>query len=310
MNTYTILNPMYSTDDGCYFSSNTQYFEQTIDNNTEVEGEKLDYNTNYYYCSYLYDGDNYCFGNVESFKTKEKVMGENLCPDGNHPHMIDLGLPSGTKWCCCNVDANAPEEYGGYYAWGETKDGNKNEYSIKTYEHKIEAEPWDYWDGSDPWFSDNSVWFIYDEEIEGIDYSINCAMTDIGAEISGTSNDVAYTTSGGSRRMPTMSDLEELGNNCKSKSITYKGIKGTVYTGSNGNMIFLPAAGFRHEEGYGYNLWGLSDTWGNPGDALYYWLGTHNGILKSHAYSLYYDKLSQRDSHSRYDGLSVRGVSK
>ena len=43
------------------------------------------------------------------------------CPDTNHPHLIDLGLPSGTKWACCNVDASKPEEYGGYYACGETQ---------------------------------------------------------------------------------------------------------------------------------------------------------------------------------------------
>ena len=40
------------------------------------------------------------------------------CPDGNHPHLIDLGLPSGTKWACCNVGASKPEDYGGYFAWG------------------------------------------------------------------------------------------------------------------------------------------------------------------------------------------------
>lgn len=35
---------------------------------------------------------------------------------------IDLGLPSGTKWASCNVDAAKPEKYGGYYAWGETSE--------------------------------------------------------------------------------------------------------------------------------------------------------------------------------------------
>ncbi len=44
-----------------------------------------------------------------------------MCPDENHPHMIDLGLPNGTKWACCNVGAATPQESGGYYAWGETK---------------------------------------------------------------------------------------------------------------------------------------------------------------------------------------------
>ena len=43
-----------------------------------------------------------------------------LCPDENHPHAIDLGLPNGTKWACCNLGAPSPEHSGGYYAWGET----------------------------------------------------------------------------------------------------------------------------------------------------------------------------------------------
>lgn len=41
------------------------------------------------------------------------------CPDENHPHLIDLGLPSGTKWACCNEGASNPEEYGGYYTFGQ-----------------------------------------------------------------------------------------------------------------------------------------------------------------------------------------------
>ena len=31
---------------------------------------------------------------------------------------VDLRLPSGTLWATCNVGANAPEEYGDYFAWG------------------------------------------------------------------------------------------------------------------------------------------------------------------------------------------------
>lgn len=46
--------------------------------------------------------------------------GHLTCPDGNHPHMIDLGLPSGTLWSCCNVGAEIPEDYGNYYTWGGT----------------------------------------------------------------------------------------------------------------------------------------------------------------------------------------------
>lgn len=45
----------------------------------------------------------------------------------NGHEWVDLGLPSGTKWATCNVGANAPEQYGNYYSWGETKP--KDEYS-------------------------------------------------------------------------------------------------------------------------------------------------------------------------------------
>lgn len=55
------------------------------------------------------------------------------CPDDHHPHLIDLGLPSGTKWACCNVGANTPEGYGNYYAWGETQ--TKDEYNWSNYIH-------------------------------------------------------------------------------------------------------------------------------------------------------------------------------
>ena len=45
--------------------------------------------------------------------------GETVCPDANHPHWIDLGLPSGTQWRCCNEGASTPEAYGGYYTFGQ-----------------------------------------------------------------------------------------------------------------------------------------------------------------------------------------------
>ena len=41
------------------------------------------------------------------------------CPDGNHPHWIDMGLPSGTQWRCCNEGASTPEAFGGYYQFGQ-----------------------------------------------------------------------------------------------------------------------------------------------------------------------------------------------
>jgi len=47
------------------------------------------------------------------------LEGETTCPDENHPHWINLGLPSGTQWRCCNEGASSPEAYGGYYTFGQ-----------------------------------------------------------------------------------------------------------------------------------------------------------------------------------------------
>ena len=67
-----------------------------VDSNDIVYGEPHDYELNY-------KGD----------------TSDTSCPDSNHPHWIDLGLPSGTQWRCCNEGASTPEAYGGYYQFGQ-----------------------------------------------------------------------------------------------------------------------------------------------------------------------------------------------
>lgn len=59
------------------------------------------------------------FGQDVLASPEAEVPGEHSCPDSNHPHWIDLGLPSGTQWRCCNEGASAPEAYGGYYTFGQ-----------------------------------------------------------------------------------------------------------------------------------------------------------------------------------------------
>ena len=133
------------------------------------------------------------------------------CPDDHHPHLIDLGLPSDTKWACCNVGASKPEDYGGYYAWGETEE--KDTYDWSSYIHC---------DGSD-------------------DHDIH----DIGSDIAGTQYDAATANWGGSWVMPSVSQINELLNNTTSEWTTQNGIIGRKFTGSNDGTIFLPAAGRR-----------------------------------------------------------------
>lgn len=128
------------------------------------------------------------------------------CPDDNHPHMIDLGLPSGTKWACCNIGATTPEGYGGYYAWGETEE--KEVYSEETYR-----------------------------------YSQNYVYDNIGSDIAGTSYDVAHVKWGGSWQMSSYDQQTELRENCSSNWTTVNGINGRLFTGPSGASIFLPAGG-------------------------------------------------------------------
>lgn len=132
-----------------------------------------------------------------------------FCPDDHHPHMIDLGLPSGTKWACCNVEALKPENFGSYYAWGETE--AKDNYSWETYIHC---------DGTQ-----ETCHFLGD--------------------ICGTEYDVAHIKWGGQWHMPNRYQMDELFENCSYEWITLNGTKGGKFTSkTNGNSIFFPAAGF------------------------------------------------------------------
>ena len=151
-------------------------------------------------------------GNIEEISVTvndDTPISYPACPDGNHPHLIDLGLPSGTKWACCNVGADKPEAYGGYYAWGETEE--KEVYNRDTYK-----------------------------------FYQNGSYVNIGLDISGTEYDVAHVNWGSDWVMPTHDEQMELLNNCTSEWTTLNGVNGRKFISKiNGNSIFLPAAGYR-----------------------------------------------------------------
>lgn len=126
---------------------------------------------------------------------------------------VDLGLPSGLKWAKFNIGANAPEEHGGYFAWGETTE--KNVYSWGWYlcqqsECGTSADP-----------------FIKNYQ-------------SAGTYILGPAYDAAHIQWGGRWRMPTEDDFKELKENCSCEKTTVNGVSGYRYTGWNGNSIFLP----------------------------------------------------------------------
>ena len=154
---------------------------------------------------------------------------------------IDLGLPCGTKWAGWNVGASSPEQYGGYYAWGETEE--KGDYDWDTYKY-------------------------YNPQTGGY-------CTNIGSDISGTQYDVARQKWGGSWRMPTKAEFNELTSKCTWTWYQYKGVWGHKVTGPNGNSIFLPAAGYRRGNSLRYggsrgHYWSASLSEGNTGNYAWY----------------------------------------
>lgn len=176
------------------------------------------------------------------------------------PESVDLGLS--VKWACCNVGASSPEGYGGYYAWGETEE--KSDYDRGTYKY----------------------------------YNNNTGYINIGSNISGTQYDVAHVKWGGSWRMPTLDEIEELVNNCSWKWTTQNGVNGQLVTGPNGNSIFLPAAGYRDGTDRDYR-----------GSYGYYWSATLDERYGGAYGLLFYSGYSYwRSIWDRKDGLSVRPV--
>ena len=126
---------------------------------------------------------------------------------------VDLGLPSGLKWAKFNIGANAPEEHGGYFAWGETTE--KNVYSWGWYLcQQSECGTW-----ADPFIKN---------------------YQSAGTYILGPAYDAAHIQWGGRWRMPTEDDFKELKENCSCEKTTVNGVSGYRYTGWNGNSIFLP----------------------------------------------------------------------
>lgn len=125
------------------------------------------------------------------------------------PEAVDLGLS--VRWASFNIGAAAPEEYGWYYAWGDTLE---REVCMK-YSYLYYDRQWD-------------------------DYM------DIGQNISGTDYDVAYRLLGKGWRIPTREEMQELIEKCSWTWIVYNGVvEGYRIKGPNGNKIFLPASGFK-----------------------------------------------------------------
>ena len=214
---------------------------------------------------------------------------------------VDLGLTSGTLWATANVGAKTPQDYGNYYAWGETS--TKETYNWRTYKY-----------GS-----------------AGYQLVKYCNCTSMGKDgftdsktTLDLSDDAAAANWGGKWRMPTLEQRDELRNECywvwtesynnsnvkgyivyKAKSSSDKGkeiYKGEApslsYTLSDAH-IFLPATGSRY-----------NDDLSRAGSCGHYWSSSLDTDSPSSARGIDFSSAGVLNYYDDYrcDGQSVRAV--
>lgn len=142
-----------------------------------------------------------------------------------NPRYVDLGLS--VKWAEWNLGANSPEEYGYYYAWGETTPKAtfyKNDYKFySNYQYTK--------------YVTQSTWGTVDNK-----RTLELA------------DDAANVTLGGKWRMPTLSEAQELYDKCTWTKETINGVKGYRLTskvaGYTDKSIFFPYAGAYYTNTY------------------------------------------------------------
>ena len=209
--------------------------------------------------------------------TGNRTLVANFTYNGGGSHeYVDLGLPSGLLWATCNVGADSPEDYGDYFAWAETT--TKSVYNWSTYQYCMG--------------SDNTLTKYCNNASYGYNgYTDNLTVLQAG-------DDAATANWGSDWRMPTKEEWQELLNNTTHTWTTQNGVNGRLFTASNGQGLFLPAAGYRNESSLGYvgsygYYWSSSLNTGYPSDAWYFYFNSGN-------YGM--------DISGRYYGPSVRAV--
>ena len=222
----------------------------------------LSENTTYYVRAYAKNAEGIGYSREVSFTTRTRTYMDGY-------EYVDLGLS--VKWASYNIGATKPEEYGDYFAWGETEP--KEVYDWSTYKHCQGSET------TLTKYNTNSSYGTVDNktELDAID-------------------DAAVVNWSGSWRMPTDAEMTELINNCTWTWISQNGVNGYKVTSkSNGNSIFLPTAGSRYDS--------------SLGDDGNYWSSSLNTDSPYYAYVLDFssDSMDWYDDYRHY-GFSVRPV--
>lgn len=183
--------------------------------------DSLEANTTYHVRAYASNEKGTAYGLDREFTTLSSGGGS-----GDNDY-VDLGLPSGTLWATCNVGANVPEEYGDYFAWAE-----------------IETKTYYFWEGYRYGHTQGSGHTFV---LRFTKYCNNTIYGYIGftdtLTVLQSMDDAAIANWGSDWRMPTWEEMEELVENTTHAWTTQNGVFGSLFTATNGNSLFLPAAG-------------------------------------------------------------------
>lgn len=189
---------------------------------------------------------------------------------------VDLGLPSGLLWASCNIGSSSIEQYGNYYAWGETSP--KSIYSWESY-----------------LYGDYDT----DEGYTLFKYNVSSRYGQVDDKtVLDASDDAARAALGGDARMPTSSEWLELISYTTATWTSVGSVNGVRLTGENGNSIFLPAAGRKQDS-----------ELGALGESCVYWSSSLDQVNPSSAKCFYcYSDDPRTTVGGRNRGYPVRAV--
>ena len=220
--------------------------------------------TTYYVRVYATNSFVTVYGNQLSFTTADDYV------------YVDLGLPSGLLWATCNVGADNPEDYGDYFAWGETQP--KGTYNWSTYQYC------------------NGSYNTLTKYCNNSSYGYNGFTDNLTTLL--PEDDAATANWGSDWRMPTQEEWQELFDNTTSTWTTQNGVNGRLFTASNGNSLFLPAAGYRGSSSL-YYAGSYGFYWSSSLYTDYPYYAWDSGFGSDHYYV---------GGNYRYSGRSVRPV--
>ena len=212
-------------------------------------------------------------------KPKQAQLGYSGSANGHD--YVDLGLPSGLLWATCNVGADNPEDYGDYFAWGETQP--KEYYDWDTYQYANDTS----------WQDPQLTKYCTDANYGYNGFTDN--LTNLLPE-----DDAATANWGNGWRTPSKTQWDELLENTTNKWTRQNGKKGRLFTSKmNGQTLFLPAAGYRSRSSLYY-----------AGSRCYYWSSSLYSVDPDGAWYFYFNSGNYDMSNlgNRLCGFTVRPV--